>query len=302
MSASRIKPDGGRRKSEAADHPLSGQINGYSVPMKAGIEAANRELLERLHREAKGPFTVAEAAKALAAPLERAQRLVLYLYSRGWLSRVRHGLYVVVPLGATDPSAWREEPWIVATKVFTPCFMGGWSACEHWSLTEQVFRAVQVHTARPVRSVEEEIQGTPFRLRHVPLEKHFGLKAVWHGQIKTQVSDPTRTLVDILDAPVLGGGIRHAADILRAYDESEHRNYTLLFEYAERLRNRTIYKRFGYLIEILGLDRPGETETCRSRLSAGVSLLDPSAPANGSITKRWNLRINAKISKHEQPS
>ena len=38
-------------------------------------------------------------------------------------------------------------------------------------------------------------------------------------------------------------------------------------------------------------------EACRSRISTGVSLLDPSSPATGPIVTRWNLRINVDISR-----
>jgi predicted transcriptional regulator of viral defense system len=270
--------------------------------MRAGIQIHNRSLLERLHRSTKGPFTIDEAARVWSLPLPRARRLVVYLSTRGWLSRVRHGLYVVVPLGAANPSAWREEPWIVATTAFSPCFIGGWSACEHWSLTEQMFRVVQVHTARPIRARDIEIQGTPFRLKHVPIEQHFGLKIVWHGQVKSQVSDPSRTVIDILDSPKLGGGIRHVADVLAVYFGGEHRNDALLVEYADRLGNRTVFKRLGFLLEHLQIGNADLISTCRQRVSEGISSLDPSAPRVGAITKRWNLRINAKLPRQESPS
>lgn len=267
--------------------------------MRAGIEAANRDLLERFHRSMQGPFTAAEAAKLLGVTLVRAQRLLLYFFSQGWLSRVRHGLYVAVPLGATNPSDWREEPWIIATKVFSPCFIGGWSACEHWSMTEQVFRAVQVHTARPVHAAHTEIQQTPFRLRHVPVENHFGLKVVWHGQVKTQVSDPTRTLVDILDVPALGGGLIHVAEVFSTYFQGEHRNDRLFIEYAERLGNRSVFKRMGYLLERLGVQSEEITATCKAKISSGITALDPSGPAKGPILKRWNLRVNVQPTRDE---
>ena len=269
--------------------------------MRAGIEADNRELLERLHRLMKGPFTADEAAVAWGLPVTRARRLVPYLFSRGWLSRVRHGLYVAVPLGATNPSEWHEEPWIVATKAFSPCFMGGWSACEHWSLTEQLFRTIQVHTALPIRTREIVIQGTPFRLKHVPVHLHFGLKAVWHGQVKSQVSDPSRTIVDILDSPKLGGGIRQVADVLNSYFSGEHKNEACLIDYANRLGNRSVFKRLGFLLEHLQIGSGELMDVCRKRVSTGISLLDPSAPG-GVITKRWNLRMNAKWSRQESPS
>jgi predicted transcriptional regulator of viral defense system len=263
--------------------------------MRGGIGAVNRDLLEHLHRTAHGPFTTTEAAEMLELDAAKAQRLLLYLHSRGWLSRVRQGYYSVVPLGASDPSHWREEPWVIATKVFYPCYIGGWSACEHWSLTEQIFRSVQVHTAKPVRSKQINIQDTPFVLHHVPEKKHFGLKVIWYGQVKVSISDPTRTIVDILDIPTLGGGIQHVSDVFENYFSGEHRNDRDVIAYAEGLGNRTIFKRLGYLLEELNIEANEIVVVCKKNLSSGISVLDPSGPHNGSIVSRWNLLVNANI-------
>jgi hypothetical protein len=46
----------------------------------------------------------------------------------------------------------------------SPCYIGGWSACAHWGLTEQVFRTLLVVTARRVRHRDVEIQGLPLHL------------------------------------------------------------------------------------------------------------------------------------------
>ena len=50
-------------------------------------------------------------------------------------------------------------------KADTPCYIGGWSAFEHWDLTEQLFRDVLVCTTRQFRSRDRQIQGVKFRLR-----------------------------------------------------------------------------------------------------------------------------------------
>lgn len=232
----------------------------------------------------------------LTLPLERARRLLRYLAARGWLSRVSRGIYTTVPLGASDPSAWREDPWVVATRVFSPCYLGGWSACEHWGFTEQVFRDIVVVTARAVRANHTERQGTSFRLKSLRKSKHFGTRAVWKGPVKVQVSDPTRTVVDILDDPPMGGGIRHAADVVGAYLESEHRDDIRLLDYTKRLGNRTVYKRLGFILEARDTPAPMLVAVCREHLSSGLSVLDPSVRRRGRIVKRWNLRVNVELS------
>lgn len=65
----------------------------------------------------------------------------------GWPRRVRRGLYLVLPLEAqSDRAITVEDPWILADELFSPCYIGGWSAAQHWGLTEQIFRSVFVVT------------------------------------------------------------------------------------------------------------------------------------------------------------
>ena len=263
--------------------------------MALGIDGSNRALLERLHRYSTGPFSIQEAAKILAIDDPREGRLLRYLAERGWLSRVRRGLYTTVPLGASEPSAWREDAWVVAARVFAPCYIGGWSAAEHWSLTEQVFRSVLVMTDRPVRASSVEIQDQPFRLKHVPEKRQFGTKVVWRERVRTTVSDPSRTILDILDDPAVGGGIRHGAAVLLGYWASEHRNEELLLSHARRLGNRTVFKRLGFLLEHLEIEAPATIEACLSSLSSGLSYLDPTVQRKGRIVKRWNLWVNVSL-------
>ena len=260
-----------------------------------GISFANRERLEVLHRRLKGPFSVAEAASVWSLDKNRARRLMAYLAARGWLSRVRRDSYTTVPLGASSPKQWREDPWVVAAKTFSPCYLGGWTACEHWGLTEQLFREMIVFTTRRVRHRREEIQGTRFRVKVIADSRMFGLVEVWRAQNQVRLSDPSRTIVDLLDDPPLGGGMRHVADVLRNYFESASRNDDLLADYSAKIGNRAVFKRLGYLLETLGITSTKLTELCSRKMSTGISLLDPSAKASGPILTRWGLRVNVKL-------
>lgn len=268
------------------------------VPIMAatgGISEVHRRRVDELHRRFQGPFSVAESAELFRLDRPRARRLLAHLAARGWLSRVRRDAYITVPLGAERPGEWREDPWVVAARVFAPGYLAGWTACEHWGLTEQIFRDVQVVTARRLRHRVQEIQGTRFQAKTVAPDRLFGTQAVWRGQSRIEVSDPSRTVVDLLDDPALGGGIRHVAEVVATYFGSEHRDDRRLRDYADRLGNRTIWKRLGYLLESLTIDAPELTEACRKGLSTGISLLDPSADAKGPVLKRWNLRINVML-------
>jgi predicted transcriptional regulator of viral defense system len=264
----------------------------------AGISQRNRAYLETLHRQSTGAFGVAEASRLLGLASEQTGRLLVYLARRGWLARVRRGLYVAVPLDARRSGEWIEDSWVVAERLFSPCYIGGWSACEHWDLTEQTFRTLLVVTSRRVRERDITIQGIPFHLTVRQRTAFFGTAPVWRGRNRVSVSDPSRTIIDLLDDPQLGGGVRSTADALNEYLGGAHRNDKLLIEYAERLGNGAVFKRLGYLLEQAGVDAGELVQACFENRTSGLASLDPSMKGRGRIVRRWRLRVNVPAGTH----
>jgi predicted transcriptional regulator of viral defense system len=220
--------------------------------------------------------------------------------ANGWVRRVRRGLYIAVPVEASDPSAWSEDALVVAAAVWSPCYFTGWTAANHWALTEQVFRTTVLKTTNRVRRSDERLLNRDYLVSHVDADTlAWGLKSEWHDEVKLQFADPARVVVDILDSPRLGGGIRHVAKIVSAY--LEDRDASVLVEYGDRLGNRTIFKRLGYVVEALALELPELLEACRQRVSAGNSPLDPDGPPGGRRVMRWGLRVNVLVA-DEGPS
>ena len=260
-----------------------------------GILEKNRKMVTSLHRGTSGPFTPSEAANLLNMNINRSRRFLAYLAENGWLTRIRRGLYSTISLDVVDPSRWKEDPWIIAAKVFTPFYIGGWSACEHWGLTEQIFKDTVVITGHKMRSRHIEIQGTPFIVKTVRDDKIFGTEVVWRGRTRIPVSDPARTMVDILDDPGIGGGIRHVTDILKSYLSHSKRNDSLLLEYIHKMGNKTVFKRLGYLLESISASETNLLEECHKAISSGISLLDPTATRQGRIKRKWNLQLNVSL-------
>jgi len=260
--------------------------------MKAvsGIGKVERKRLAEVMRRTKGTISVAEAAGILEIEAASAAKMLALWASKGWLSRVRQGLYVPVPLESRTADVSLEDPWVIAGRLYSPCYIGGWSAAEHWNLTVQIFRTVLVMTKLQPRDRNPVIMGTNFRLRTVSEKAMFGLKPVWRGQVKVSVSDPTRTIIDMLSEPGLGGGLRPAVDVLLNYLRSDHKNADLLVEYATRLENGAVFKRLGFLMERLAPDEKGVISACLSRITKGNSRLDPALPADRLVT-RWRLWV-----------
>ncbi len=262
----------------------------YTTKTVSGLGKLERARLAEVIRRTKGTISVSEASSILKVDAKRAAKMLALWSSKGWLSRVRQGLYVPVALESRTADVPLEDPWLIADRLFAPCYIGGWSAAEHWDLTEQIFRTVLVMTTLKPRDRTPEIKGTKFRLRTVSERAMFGLKPVWRGQVKVSVSDPTRTIIDLLSEPRFGGGLRPTVDVFLNYLRSEHKNVDLLVEYAARLGNGAVFKRLGFLMERSAPDEQGVISACLSRITKGNSKLDPALPADRLVT-RWRLWI-----------
>lgn len=262
---------------------------------KLGINEKNRKLLDSLNRFEKKIFSIKDASEIMGLPIKDTRLYLAYFARRGWLARVKRGLYISVPLGTVNPQEYKENPWIVANRVFSPCYVGGWSAAECWDLTEQIFNTIYIFTFRAFRNKNVNVQGTDFVLRFLNEKDSRHTKGIWIENIKIQVSDPTQTIVDILNDPSAGGGIRHVADIIENYFNSEHRDKAKLLEYVKENRNKTIYKRLGFILETLNIPVNDVIYNCRKNISAGYSVFDPTIKNKGIFNRRWNLRVNAEI-------
>jgi predicted transcriptional regulator of viral defense system len=255
-----------------------------------GLGKEERRRLSAIVRETKGTISVKEASNILKVSPTEAAKMLFRWAKKGWLSRVKRGLYIPVPLESRTPDITLEDPWLIAERLYSPCYIGGWSAAEYWDLTEQVFRTVVVMTTQKPRERNPVIKGTNFLLRTISEKAMFGLKPVWRGQVKVSVSDPSRTILDMLTDPKLGGGLRSTIDMFSNYLKSENKNIELLIEYAKQLNNGAVFKRLGFLLERYAPEQKVAIDECRLRLTKGYVKLDPALKADRVIT-RWRLWV-----------
>jgi predicted transcriptional regulator of viral defense system len=260
----------------------------------AGISGRGRAELAQVLASGRRFITPADVVGALGTDADTAAKKLAHWAEDGWLRRVRRGLYIGVPVDATNPAAWSEDALLVAAEVWSPCYFTGWTAANHWALTEQVFRTTVLKTSQRVRASSVRLLDHDYTISHVSGDSlTWGLKTEWRENIRLRFADPARTVVDILDTPRLGGGIRHGAEVLMAYlDEQDPAR---LVRYGDRLGNRAIFKRLGYLIETLGLDLPDLVRECQERISSGISALDPDGPDGGRRAGHWGLRVNVNV-------
>lgn len=247
-----------------------------------------------------GLVSVSEAAEALGVGREQATAVLAGLTRRGWVARVRRGLYLVLPLeAASGPAATVEDPWVLAQALFAPCYVAGWSAAEHWGLTEQLFRSTFVATAATIRARSQHVLGLEFHLARVAPGRIRKATSVWRGRERVAVSDPAGTIADALASPGWVGGVRHLAHMLSTYRTSAAWDPASLLAQLAAINSGAAFKRLGYLAEVLHLEAPALVDTAARRRTTGVIRLDPDNRERGRLTKRWGLWVNARLDSDE---
>lgn len=247
--------------------------------------------LAKVLRATKGTIRIQDAVDALELERSHAAKLLAAWHKQGLIRRVARGLYVPVSPTALGQSQVLDDPWVLVPELYEPGYVGGWSALEHWELTEQLFRSVCVMSAKRTRNGATQHQGVTFFVKHVAERKIFGTKTLWRGSTKVQISDPHKTILDIVDDPYLGAGLQHTMDCMREYQArySDQKSMDLLLRYAEQTGLGSLFKKLGFLAERLGFSS-NFVEACAERLTTGYAHLDRKAAEEKLVTK-WCLWV-----------
>jgi predicted transcriptional regulator of viral defense system len=252
---------------------------------------ASRVHLARVAARARPFVDVATASAALGWDQKRTAKQMARWSTQGYLRRVRRGTYAVVPTAAMTQEQVIADPWALIPTVFRHAYVGGWSAAEHWDLTEQVFNTLLVCTTDRVRRTDLTVAAAALRARHVPQSWFFATHVEWREGSRVLVSDVHKTILDLCADPALGGGIQHVMHCLRTYLKRSDLDVERLLNYGRRLNVATAFKRLGLLCEVA--KGPAKLiEGCRGAISVGLAALDP-ALRSPKVSKRWQLRLPA---------
>lgn len=263
----------------------------YTKNQKAlGLGPLERQRLSQLLRATQTTLSVTEAAKVWGMERLQAAKILSWYQKKGWVRRIARGVYIAVPLDAESVDVVPEEPFVIAEKLFAPCYVGGANAASYWDLTEQIFNTITVMTEKKVMNRRQKIAGTTYVLHTIKPNYLFGLKSVWFGDVKVSISDPTRTLLDMMMYPQFCGGARFIDSVLKNYFNSEHKDANLLISYLQKMTNGAAIKRLGYLVEKNFPDQVELIEFCLDRLTQGYVKLSPSLNCSRIVT-RWRLQV-----------
>ncbi len=235
-------------------------------------------------------FSAKEAATILNYSSLQTTRVLYKWRKAGWIEREARGIYSIMPLSAHHASA--DDPWMLLPKVIPDCeyYICGWSACEYFGLTEQIFNDISVATCASLARKAIKFKSGQFIFFTTQKNRSFGTKIIWKGGQKILISDIHKTVVDMILNPSWGGGIVHVFDCFKNYLRHEEADLDRVLEYGEKLRVKAFFNRFGfYLEQIFGSDSE-ITKKCHTKITSGYNYLDTKTKGDRYLSS-WKIIV-----------
>lgn len=246
-----------------------------------------------LHEQGKTLFTHADVEAITGLRPKSARNFVASLVQRGIATRLKSGLFILVPFELGYEREYLGNPLVVASKLAggSDSYISHASAMDiHQMLTQP---QLVVYATSPKALRPRTVLGTEFRFVRCKPEHLFGITDHWATKTeKVRTSDLERTIIDGLKQPEHCGGFTEVAKGF--WMRRETIDAGKLVDYALRLDVGAVIRRLGYLLELYDADAPParELERLRQRLTATYAILDPLLPAEGKLMARWRLRVN----------
>ena len=262
----------------------------HNVPRKTlGRQTAG--LLAALYDRSQTTFTLADAQQITGLSSALASSLLHKAVRRGLLSRLKPGVFIVVPPELGSSSEYAGDPYLTAKSLAgtAPCFISHGSAMEIHRMVTQPQFVVFASSAKRLRS--QTVQGTEFRFVLIKPEHYFGTVKHWVSkQESVETSDLERTVIDGLRQPEYCGGVTEVAKGL--WMRHQDMQGAKLVEYALRIGTGAVVRRLGYLLELYAMAPESELARLRDALSETYAPLDPMLPSEGTHLRRWRLHLN----------
>ncbi len=257
-----------------------------------GASLSRREvaLLAGWERERRVSVTLDDIRRTVGAAVARdvASRLV----AKKALERIGAGRYLVRPLRTLSRPTSASAPVQAAVLLQgEPYHLGGLWALTFHRLTEQQYVSVlDAFVAR--RHTSRRLGGARLAFHRVSSSRlGYGSVATDIEGMSVQLSDPERTLIDLLDFPALAGGGSQALGMVKQTLPRVDR--AKLVEYAARGARSSTCKRLGVLLERAGTAPRRLAEVHRRVLKTkSVLSMDPGASRKGPLNRRWSVIEN----------
>lgn len=248
-------------------------------------------LVGMLHERRKPVFSHAEVRDITGLNPKSARNLVAALVNRGVATRLKPGLFSLVPYELGFEREYMGNPYVVARELAgrQEYYISHASAMDIHQMVTQPQLKIFVSVARSIRP--RMVLGTEYYFVRCRPDHFFGIEKHWATKTDSVlVSDPERTVVDCLKLPQHCGGLSEVAKGL--WIKKHELDLDRLIQYAVEVDVGAVIRRLGFLLETFQIASHSRIVSLQKHLSKSYAILDPVLPDEGRYLARWRLRLN----------
>ena len=263
--------------------------NTYNFIKTLGPQAV--KLITTLYDQSKPIFNLKDIQEILQLDEMPASNFIRKLVNRKVVTRLKPGLFILVPFELGKEDEYIGNPLVVAREIMgnEDYYISHGTAMEVHGMVTGPRLVIYVTTTKQRRSID--ILSTTFTFVTIQKKYFFGTSDHWvTKQEKVRVSDLEKTVIDGLRQPQYCGGVSEVAKGL--WMRQDDINIDKLINYALKMKTGSVIRRLGYILELYEIGTTNNWEILHHSLSEAYNRLDPSLPAEGKFFRRWRLQLN----------
>lgn len=237
-------------------------------------------------------ITLADLREKLGASEGYARLLAHRLVKKGWLERLRPGLFLLAPAKRGREGVADTHPLTAGALLVDPYFFSFGTACTHHGLTEQAF--AEVYLACQERRRPETIRGKRNVFVYVLEQRFFGFQGTNVLGQTVHMATVERALLDAIDRPRYAGGIGEVSRI--AARAAPRVSWEALIDLLRKWRSSALVQRMGYFIDLRGVAVPDEVRASLLELVLPNSKIQLGSRrrwgTTGKLVRPWNVVEN----------
>jgi predicted transcriptional regulator of viral defense system len=205
--------------------------------------------------------------------------LISRMLKRGQIYKIERNKYTVY-----------YDPILIASHIVWPSYVSCWAGLRYYNLTEQL--PTVIHVITPRKRLRKEIVFANTKIIFIKIKPRlfFGYNKILYDPRKgfeIFVADREKTIID--SALLKKVSFSTLAEIIR--EKIDEIDCKKLIKYLLKIRNITLIKRFGFILERFGV----KTNKLQRFVTGRFVLLDYAMPAKGKKNKKWRVVVNVKL-------
>lgn len=222
-------------------------------------------------------------------------RVIIHrLTEKGYLSRVKKGVFILVPLFLVKEKKDYSPLIEIASRMTQPYYLSHYTALTVHGKALHTLNTVFLTTTKWIKSIRWK--NYLFKFTVMDKKYFFGFNEMKYKTETILVSDMEKTIVDILKKPAFcADGFAELGRVIAL--NFEDLNPDVLLDYLYKMNNASLYARLGYILSILSDEslinvRKSFFKELQKNVPKNYVLIFPSKEKKGLLIKEWKIIDN----------